>query len=415
MEASAIPRRALALVLEALEDSRVVLVHGPRQSGKTTVAREVLRRRSGRFETLDDPASLEAALRDPAGFLEGEGLLVLDEFQRAGQPILLAIKAEVDRRPRPGRFLLTGSTMFLSDPALSESLAGRVDIVDLWPLSQGELGGRRERFPDLLLESPEAIRRLRPERLARREVFERVCRGGFPEAVRRSPRSRRRWFDSYVRTVVERDSRELARVRDADDLARLVRLIAARTAGESNAAELARELGVPRTTVADHLPLLRALFLFHEVPAWSRNLTSKVVRSPKVHLTDSGLAARLLGQEPEALLRPVSRAAGPLLETFVAGEIARQAAWSPDRIGLHHFRSREGPEVDLVLESADGRVGAVEVKAARSVASTDFRHLAWLRDRTGDGFVQGVVLHAGESVLPFGDRLTALPVSALWA
>ena len=415
MNGAPIPRRALEVVLEALADSRIVLVHGPRQAGKTTVAREVHASRAGRFATLDDPATLDAARRDPAGFLEGDGLLVVDEFQRAGEPFLLALKAEVDRHPRAGRFLLTGSTRFLSNPALSESLAGRVDIVDLWPLSQGEIGRRRERFAPMLLRTVDSIRRLRPGRLSRGEVFERVCRGGFPEAVGRTARARNRWFDSYVRTVVERDARDLVRVRGADDLVRLVRLLASRTATESNAAGLARELGVPRTTVADHLPLLRSLFLFHEVPAWSRNLTSKVVRSAKLHVTDSGLAARLLGQNPAALLRPTSRAAGPLLESFVAGELARQLTWSGDRVSLQHFRSREGTEVDLVLESADGRVAAVEVKAARSVQAADFRHLAWLRDRIPEEFVQGVVLHAGEEVLPFGDRLTALPVSALWA
>ncbi len=391
-----------------------MLVNGARQAGKTTLARRVAETARGRYVTMDNPATLRAARFDPAGFLEGRGLLVIDEFQKAGETLLLALKEEVDRLPSPGRFLLTGSTRFLTVPRLSDSLAGRVDILDLWPLSQGEIRGERETFPDLLFGPVGRLRSLRPEPLSRRETFETVCRGGFPEALRRSPAGRAGWFASYVDTVTQRDVPEIARIRQARDLKRALRLLAAQTAGELNVASLARDLRMPRTTLDGYLPLLETVYLFFQVPAWSRNLSAKVARHPKVHLLDAGLAAHLLGVDPAGLSRPASPAAGRLLETFVAGELARQRTWAGQPFELHHFRDRDGKEVDSILEAPDGRVAGVEVKAARSLGESDARTLAWMRDRLGSDFIQGVVLYTGEEVLPLGDRITALPLAALW-
>jgi hypothetical protein len=242
-----------------------------------------------------------------------------------------------------------------------------------------------------------------------------VCRGGFPEAQHRSAAGRRNWFASYVDTVTRKDVPEISRIRQAKALKRVLRLLAARTAGESNVASLARDLGMPRSTVDGHLPLLETVYLTWEVPAWSRNLSAKVVKHPKVHILDAGLAAHLLGVDPEGLSLPSSPAAGRLLETFAAGELARQRTWSAQPFDLHHLRDRDGMEVDLVLAGPDGRVAGVEVKAARSLGGADARSLAWMRDRLGADFVQGVVLYTGEEVLPLGDRLTALPLSALWS
>lgn len=408
--------RYLAPAVEsALREARIVLVNGARQAGKTTLARRVAESARGRYVTMDSPAVLRAARDDPSGFLEGEGLLVIDEFQKAGERLLLALKEQVDRRPSPGRFLLTGSTRFLTIPRLSESLAGRVDIFDLWPLSQGEIGGAHDAFPDLLSGPVPRLRSLRPAPLSRREYFDAVCRGGFPEAVRRSPAGRKSWFASYVDTVTRRDVPEIARIRQEADLKRTLRFLAANTAGERNIASLARDLGIPRTTLDGYLPLLETVYLAFQVPAWSRNLSAKVARHPKVHILDAGLAAHLLGVDPAGLARPAAPAAGRLLETFVAGELARQRTWAEWSFELHHFRDRDGKEVDFVLEGTDGRVAAVEVKAARSLGESDARSLAWMRDRLGSDFIQGVVLYTGEAVLPLGDRVTALPLSALWS
>jgi predicted AAA+ superfamily ATPase len=364
---------------------------------------------------MDGLASLRAAREDPAGFIEGEGLLVIDEFQKAGEGLLLAIKEEVDRRPSPGRFLLTGSTRFLIVPRLSESLAGRVDILDLWPLSQGEIRGVREAFTDLLFGSVAALRSLRPPALARKEYFSALCRGGFPEALRRSEAGRRTWFASYVDTVTRKDVPEIARIRQSGELKRILRLLAANTAGELNVASLARDLAMPRSTVDGYLPLLETVYLVFQVPAWSRNLSAKVTKHPKVHVLDAGLAAHLLAVDPDGLSRTTSPAAGRLLDTFVAGELARQRSWAQVPFDLHHLRDRDGMEVDLVLAAADGTVAGVEVKSARSLGASDARSLTWMRDRLGSDFAQGVILYTGEAVLPLGDRITALPLSALWS
>lgn len=402
-------------LIQALAESRVVFVEGARQCGKTTLVRRVAEQLGARYETLDGQLARDTAQDDPEGFVEHDGLLVIDEVQRGGDDLLLAIKASVDRDPRPGRFLLTGSTRFLTVPTVSESLAGRIDLVELWPLSQGEMAGTRERFVDLILAGPSALRAVAPRPASREELFQRVCAGGFPEAVARSPSGRARWFESYVRTVTERDVGDLVRVHRPDDLLRVARLLAARTATELNLTSLANELAIPRSTLRGYLPLLETVFFCFLLPAWSRNATSKAIKQPKLHLTDSGVAAQLQSVTPAGLASPGSRHAGALLETFVVGEVVRQLTWSRTRAAPHHFRDRDGPEVDLVLETPDGRVAAIEVKAARSVGSRDLRALRLLRDRLGDGFVQGVVLCHCDGVSPAGDRLTVMPVSSLWA
>jgi len=409
------PRHLGQTVDQSLAHFPVVAISGPRQAGKTTLARLVHAHRGGTFLTLDDPTALEAARRDPVGFLDQPRPLFVDEFQRAGNRLLLAIKADVDGDRRPGSFVLTGSTRFLTVPSLSESLAGRIDVVDLWPFTQGEIEGVRERFIDALLEDPAALPSWAGRGLARRDYIARACRGGFPPIVTGAEGMRRRWFANYVRTVTQRDVRDLARPRRMQDLPRLLRLLAARTAQELNVDQLAGKIGMPRSTVDDYLSLLEGVFLFHRVPAWSRNVTAKVARHPKVHIVDPGLAAHLLGVGPAALASPTSPLAGPLLETFVADELIRSSAWSATEVWIHHFRDRGGPEVDLVLESSDGRVAGIQVTAAASLTARAFRSLSLLRDRMGGSFVHGVVLYTGEAPQRFGDRLVALPISALWA
>lgn len=392
-----------------------MVLHGPRQSGKTTLVRRVAERRGGTYLTLDDPLAREVAARDPDALLDAARPVVVDEFQFGGDALVRAVKRRADRDPRPGGVLLTGSTRFTTVPTLSESLAGRAEIVDLWPLTQGEIRGCGDRLADLLFGPAAALRRMTPPRATRGSLLAAICAGGFPAVHARPATSRRRWYASYIRTVTERDVAEISRVRDASALRRLLRVLAARTAQELNLADVARDTETPRSTLAGHLPLLETLYLVQSLPAWSRNLVQRVVRHPKVHVTDSGLAASLLGVDAAALARPGHPALGALVETFVVGEIRRQATWAETPVTLHHFRDHTGPEVDVVLEAADGRVAGIEVKASSSVASRDARGLELLRDRLGDAFAHGVVLHLGESALPIGDRCTALPMTALWA
>jgi predicted AAA+ superfamily ATPase len=412
-----IPRRAVPLALRRLRGARAIVVNGPRQSGKTALLAVLQAQSGGTYLTLDQPTNLRLARTDPTGMLSGfDEPLFIDEVQRGGNPLVLAIKLALDSSPRKGRFVLAGSTRFLTEPRLSESLAGRVRFIDLWPLSQGEIDGTHDGFVDVLFRRPRRLLRSRNPPLTRREVFERVCRGGFPEAVLAvSVADRRDFFSDYVRTITTKDVREIADLAHMASLRDIVRLLAARTAQEVNIADLGRELGIPAPTLRRYLPLLETIYLHHVVPAWSRNLTAKVVHRPKLHIADSGLAAHLLGVDAAGLARPTATQAGPLLESFVAGELARQLTWSETDGELYHWRDRSGIEVDLVIEAADGAIAGIEVKAAIDVDESDFHGLRTLRDRLGDQFRCGVVVHCGDHPRPFGPKLFAVPVSSLWS
>ena len=402
-------RFAREAVAAALEDTPVVAINGPRQAGKSTFVAELLGR-DLEVVTLDDPVERAAAQRDPTSYVEDRPrTLVIDEVQRVPE-LLLAIKASVDRRRTPGRFILTGSTRLLTTPQLSESLAGRIELVDLWPFSQGELGDRREQFVDIAFGAPGTLRI--DSELTRRDYMERVCRGGFPEAVRRAGSRRDQWFENYATTVVQRSVRDIAHVDRADAFPTLVRLCAARTAQELNVRSIATDLGVPYRTVGTYMAHLQTVFLTHHIPAWSRNLTSKVVHRPKLMMIDSGLAAHQLGVNPDSLRD--DGPAGQLLETFVALEIRKQLGWSRTRPALFHFRDRDGAEVDVVLEARSGHVVGCEIKASATVRAEDFRGLRLLQDRLGSRFVNGFVLYTGRNYVPFGERLAAVPISTLW-
>jgi predicted AAA+ superfamily ATPase len=408
-------RRSVDVVDAALRSSRVVVVTGARQAGKTTLVRQVLGDR-GTLQRLDDEVVLQAARADPATFAAyGPLPRAIDEVQRGGDALIRAIKAIVDIDATPGQFLLDGSADFLTVPTLSESLAGRAAFIDLWPFSQGELDNRPDGFLEVVLNDPEQLRSDPPSPLGVADYLQRLCAGGFPEAVRLDGSARRRWFANYVRTVTQRDITELTGARKADHLPRLLRLLAARTAGELVLASVHDAAGLgSRSTTEDYIGFLGMTYLIHRLPAWSRNLSAKAKRHPKVYVADTGLAAHLLGKEAAVLSRPDDPARGPLMETFVVNELRKQQGWIDAEVALHHLRDRDGAEVDVVIEASDGRVVGIEVKASATVTLADFRWLAWLRDKLGDQFVAGVILYTGERPLAFGDRLIAAPISALW-
>ena len=283
----------------------------------------------GTFATLDDPALLAAARGDPVGFVEQPGPLVVDEIQRAGDPLVTAIKMAVDHDPSPGRFVITGSTNFLTVPTVSESLAGRLAIIDLWPFSAGELArGPAENFVSLAFDDPEALRAGPRGTPSRGQYLEMICAGGYPAAVSLTRAQRRRWYRDYVRTVVQRDIVELADIRRADAVVPVLATVAALTGQELNVARLARGAGVNVRTAESYLAWLRTVFLVHRVPMWSRNLSTKAAKSAKLYLADTGLAAHLANKDPTALARPTDTSVGGLVETFVAGEVAKQLTWN---------------------------------------------------------------------------------------
>ena len=412
-----VERHLLPRVSEALDAFRAVVLHGARQSGKTTLAKQIAAERGGAYTTLDDEQTRLAALEDPRTFLsEQQHPLVIDEIQLGGDRLVRAIKMAVDDDSARGRFLLTGSTDFLSVPTISESLAGRAAILRLWPLSAAEMNGAPgSRLSDWFeggVELGEA------SRLTRSDYLRLVCRGGYPEAVKLPWAARRMWFESYAETVMSRDVAALADIRRAGSLRALLRLAAALTSSEMNVAAWCSRLGIDRSTLESYLGWLRMVFLVHELPAWTRSPSARVVRRPKLHLADTGLAAALMNVDAEALRPATATAAGALLETFVANETARQLSAGGQPLHLHHYRDGSGHEADLVIERADGAVVAVEVKATASPGPDHLKHLAWLRDRldtaSPDTFRAGVLLHTGPRSLKVGDRLYSAPIDVLW-
>ncbi|PZF79612.1 ATP-binding protein [Jiangella anatolica] len=409
-----VPRAAARRLHELADHLRVVMVSGPRQAGKTTLLRQYLADAGGgSFRTLDRADTLAAARDDPASFAAfGDPPRVIDEVQLGGDALVRAIKVSVDDDPTPGRFILSGSSRFLTIPTLSESLAGRVAFVDLWPLSLAErtrAGGNplNWMFADdvPLAESP----------WTRSQYLDSIVGGGFPEALAiTSPLARRAWFDGYLSTVVTRDIRDFATVARGDAVARLVGLIAARAGGTAVLADLAQGADLARDTARSYLSYLDMVYLTMTVPAWSTNLTSRLSKTPKLYPTDSGLAAHLLDVGVDELAEPGHPALGPLLETFVATELLKAIAAADGRFSLSHLRTADRREVDFILEGPRGRIVAVEVKASASPGAAAVKGLRWLRERLGDRLHAGILLHLGHEAASRGDGVYTVPISALW-
>jgi predicted AAA+ superfamily ATPase len=337
--------------------------------------------------------------------------MAIDEIQRAPE-LLLAIKASVDEDPRPGRFLLTGSSRLFGMVAAPDALPGRMETVELWPFSQGELDDQPDGFIDAIFALGPDLRH--ESTVTRAEYATRIVRGGLPEATSRDdPRRRQRFLDGYVQALIDRDVRQLSDIHHKAELRKLVRLLAGRSATLIAAQSLERALGLSRPTVARYLRALEEIFLIKRIPGWSRNLGTRATAAPKLIFVDSGIAANEIAVEARALLRP-GAPFGPLLESFALSELARQLTWSHQPTELSHYRDHSKFEVDAVLENRSGSVVGIEVKAASTVGPDDFRGLRRLADRLGNDFVAGVVLYTGTSTLPFGDKLRAVPVSALW-
>ncbi len=405
------PRYLMPRVIEALSDSPVVLIHGPRQCGKTTLARLVGDEAGFSYLSFDDDVQRASAQADPVGYVaELPARVILDEVQRVPE-MFTSLKAAVDARREPGRFILTGSANVLLVPKLADSLAGRMDLLRLHPLSQVELAGEDSLFLSRLFTKGFKAG-VSGQRMGQ-GLAERVVAGGYPAALARAnARRRAAWYRDYIDTLVQRDVRDLARISALDALPRLLALTAGQTAHLLNVTDLSAPFQLSRPTIRDYMTLLARIFLLEELPPWHSNRLSRLIKTPKVHLGDTGLACALLGLDAAALWE--DRALyGQLLETFVYQELRRQASWHEEPFAFHHFRDKDGDEVDVVLESG-GKLSGVEVKAAATVSSTDFRGLRKLQSAVGTRFVAGVVLYDGDAVVPFGESLYAVPLSRLW-
>lgn len=405
------PRFAESRLVEALADTPAVLIHGPRQCGKTTLAQIVGRKRDYAYFSFDDDVTLAAASTDPAGFIADlPERTILDEVQRV-PGIFTALKLMVDRRRTPGQFLLTGSSNVLLVPTLADSLAGRMGILRLHPLAQCELAECVPRFLDALFNNE--FKAHKTERLGT-ALAGRITAGGYPAALARvKPHRRNAWYLDYTETLVQRDVRSLARISSLETVPRLLALAAGQTARLINISDLANPFQLSRPTIRDYVTLLERIFLLEELPPWHSNRLSRLIKTPKLHFGDCGVACALLGFEADTLWQDRAML-GQLLETFVFQELRRQASWNEKEIRFYHFRDKDAVEVDIILERGPGCIAGIEVKAGATVTAADFRGLRKLKNAVGKRFTSGVVLYDGETGASFGDGLYAVPIRALW-
>ena len=411
-----IRRNLAALLREALTDTPAVLINGARQTGKSTLVQSGdLARENRQYLTFDDPGLLAAAKRDPNGFIAGLNLPVtLDEIQHVPE-LFPAIKAAIDRNRQPGQFLLTGSANVMLLPRLSESLAGRMEVLTLWPFSQGELRGVTENFVDNLFSTGRANWSSKGTLASWEELLEIMVAGGYPPAVaRHNPSRREAWFQSYVMTMLQRDIRDLASIADITAIPRLLSVVAARAGSLLNFADLSRTMALPQTTLKRYFALLENTFLVQLLRPWARNLGKRVIQTPKVYLNDSGLLAYTLGASA-GRLKTEGSLAGSVLENFVLMELRKQCSWSALKPEMFYWRTVSGQEVDFVLEDRTGKVVGIEVKAAATLGSNDVRGLQALANAVGKNWIRGVVLYSGTEVIPFASNLHAVPLNRLWS
>jgi uncharacterized protein len=405
-----LPRRARVLIDAALEDTRVVLISGPRQSGKTTLARTYANA-SRLYVTLDDGATLKAALTDPVSFIRGTNKMVIDEVQRAPE-LILAIKERVDREGTVGQFLLTGSANLSTIPLVADSLAGRMEVIRLFPLAQAEIRNGPGQFLDWLFEPGDINQQATP--IFGNELVHTVLLGGYPEVLRRKSVTRRQaWFDSYIKLILDRDVRDIANIDQLDRLPRLLSLLAGHAGQLVNYSTVGAALGLSHVTTQKYVGLLERLFLMQTLPPWSTNAVSRIIKSPKLQFLDSGLLASLRAATSGSILAD-RQTFGPLLESFVFAELSKLISWSGGKYRLSHFRTREGAEVDFVIEDRRGRIVGIEVKSSASIRPKDLNGLRKLQEAAGEKFVRGIVLHDHDRPTPYGPALSAGPVSLLW-
>jgi uncharacterized protein len=406
-------RHSRTPILEALGDTRVVYVMGARQVGKSTLTEDIAKSEypAAAF-SLDNQAARDAASNDPEGFVAGLSRpVLLDEIQRAGPDLLLAIKAVVDADQSPGQFLLTGSANVLTNRKVQDALTGRIEIITLWPLSQSEIEGTSGNIVDSLFAA--APPQISDAPVGREAFVDRIAAGGYPEALKRSGARRASWFENYLKTTLDRDLRDVSDAQKLGQIPRLLKLLAGRAANLLNSSEVGKRLRLEHKTVRSYTTLLETVFLVKTLPAWRPSIGARESTTRKIYLVDSGLLAHLLGADPKRLADD-ERITGIVLENFVAMEVMKHLEWASSVAELFHYRTGND-EIDIVLEDRSGAIACIEVKAAATLRERDWRPMAKIRDARSEDFRAGFLVHAGSQTFPLGDRLWAVPISALWA
>lgn len=407
-----IHRNITSEILDALSTSPVVLLNGARQTGKSTLVQRIAKQRAFDYVTLDDFTVLNAVLHDSIGYLSSfKRSLIIDEIQRAPE-LFLAIKQIVDQQRTAGRFLLTGSANVFMLPRMSESLAGRMEIITLWPFACDELVHKKSTFIDQLFRNQ--LSSLFDENLSRENLITKIICGGYPEIQKLTTERRRNaWFNAYITTILQRDVLDISRIEGIRELPRLLSLIAAQSGSLTNLSSLSRDTGLVMMTLKRYLALLEATFMVKRLPAWFKNIEKRLIKTPKIYLSDTGLLSYLAGVDQNRL-KTDSNFFGKLLENYVMQELQKQASWSDTLPNIFFYRSTTGREVDFVLENRAGKIVGIEVKAAATVSSHDFKGLMEIRELQSKNFIKGIVFYTGQRTVAFGEKLLALPVSALW-
>ena len=402
-------RFAKTRIKSSLTDTRVVLISGPRQSGKTTLAADIASDDIP-FLTLDDVTVLQSARDDPVGFIRGLDRAVVDEVQRAPN-LLLSIKNAVDEDTTPGRFLLTGIANIMTIPTAADSLAGRMEVISLLPLSQAELLGKKSDFIDRAFagEKPSTNHLIIADKL-----IEAVLSGGYPQALERKSRARKQdWYHSYLDAIVQRDVRDVAQIEQLSLMPKLLAVLAEHSGQLINYTSIGNTLGLNHVTTRKYAGIFESIYLVHTLQPWFNNRLKRLIKSPKLHFLDSGLLAAMRDVSPEVLRRDKT-SFGPILETFVFSELQKIVTWSDQRCTFSHFRDKDKNEVDIVLENRRGEIVGIEVKASATVSSNDFSGMRKLAEASGKKFIQGLVLYDHDLVVPFADNMFAAPLSCLW-
>lgn len=395
----------------ALARSPVLLLTGARQTGKTTLVKEITQEKKYTYITFDDLSVLSTAKKDPVGFIDAiKKPVILDEVQRIPE-IFLTIKKDVDENRIAGRYILTGSANPFLIPALGDSLAGRMEICYLYPLCQSEIEGTSGTILDMLFSGiiPETKKIISKELL-----FEKINIGGYPVVQNQNNEAKNGWFDGYVTTLLQRDVRDLSEINGITEMPRLLHILAARTANLLNVSELSRTMGIPNATLHRYLSLLQTLFLIKFQLPWSSNIGKRFVKSPKLYLNDTGLLSFLLNADFEKNFLPNNQS-GPILENFVLNELIALSSWSKTKINLFHLRTVTGIEIDCILENAKGEIVAIEVKNSSTVQPKDFKNLQIITQDLGEKLIFGIVLYTGNQVISLNKKLHALPISVLWS
>jgi len=403
------PRYIQPRVVEALADTPVVLLNGPRQAGKTTLVRQFAGSKR-QFITLDDDVTLLSATQDPVGLIRGLDCAVIDEIQRA-PGLLLAIKKAIDEDRRPGRFLLTGSANLMTLPTVADSLAGRMETLTLLPLARCEIQAGVGLWIDRVFNGDIPISNY-PE--VGDALAEKVFRGGYPEMIARAtPRRRLAWANQYVDAIIQRDVRDIASIDRLDQLPRLLKCLAQTAGQQCNFSQLGGQVGLDHKTVGKYLGVFEQMFLLRRIEVWSRNRLSRLVKIPKMQFIDSGLLSSLLNLTETSAIKDRS-VFGRVLESFVYSEVLKQTTWAEQDYSIYYYRDKDQVEVDFVIENRDGDIIGVEAKAAATVSEGDLKGLRKLNHLAPEHFVAGVVLYDGTDTLPLGPRLWAIPFSTLW-